>query len=83
MCEPKHLDVDIDYLMNLPEDTEVTVYYSDAIIDIPGGWCAVTGRIYREDGCYDRYTIRAYMKTRGRAFYRMIRNRFNGWKGCD
>lgn len=76
MCEPKDLDVDIDYMMNLPEDTEVTVYYSDAIIDISGGWCKVYGKIYREDGCYDKYTIKAYTKSKGKEYYRMILNRF-------
>ena len=78
MCEPKHLEVDIDYMMNLPEDTEVTVYFRNGIIDIPGGWCTVTGRIYREDGCYDRYTIKAYTKTKGKEYYRMILNRYEG-----
>lgn len=76
MCQPKHLDVDIDYMINLSEDTEVTVCYSDAIIDISGGWCTVSGKIYREDGCYDKYTIRAYAKSKGKEYYRMILNRF-------
>lgn len=76
----KHLEVDIDYMMQLPDDMKVTVYYSDAIIHIKGGWCTVTGEIYYTDDCYDRYTIRTYRKSRGREYYRMILNRFYKWR---
>lgn len=76
----KHLEVDIDYMMQLPDDMKVTVYYSDGISHIKGGWCSVTGEIYYNDTDYDRYHIRAYRKSKGREYYRMILNRFSKWR---
>ena len=56
------LDVDIDYIMGLDDDIIVTAFKSDAILDIPGGWCAVKGKIYYPDGNFDYYTIRVYRR---------------------
>ena len=78
MC--RKLEVDIDYMMQLPEDLKVTVYFSEGIVHIKGGWCTVSGEIYYNDDEYDRYEIRAYTKSKGREYYGKILNRFSKWR---
>lgn len=76
MRSPRFLDVDIDYIMNLEDDCKVSVYKSDAIHDIKGGWYKVNGKIYYPDGSYDFYKIRVYRRKLLDEYYRRIRSRW-------
>lgn len=73
----KFLDVSLEYMMNLPNTLKVTVYYSDAIIDVKGGWCKVYGKIYYNDTDFDYWKIRCYRKKQAKEYYRKLLSKFN------
>ena len=78
---PRILDVDIDYILDLDESVKVSVYKSDAIYDVVGGWYKVHGKIYYPDGSYDYYKIRVYRRKRLDEYYRVILNRRGFYEG--
>ncbi len=67
--------MDIDYILDLDDDVEVTVYKSGAIHDLKGGWYKVNGKIIYPDGSYDYYGIRVYSKRRMNEYYNRIYSR--------
>lgn len=76
MRSPELLDVDIDYIMGLGDDVEVTAFKSDAIHDIVGGWYAVKGKIFYSDGSFDYYMIRVYRRRMLDEYFMMIKRRW-------
>ena len=69
------LDVDIDYIEELPEEYKVSVYLSNGIGDLKGGWYSVRGKIWYDDEHFDYYVIRVYRKKLAREYYRRILNK--------
>lgn len=71
------LEPTIEYMENLSEDIYVTVYISDSISDVEGGYYKVNGKIYYDDEDeekFDYYSIKAWTRKQTREYYHRIKN---------
>lgn len=71
------LQLSISEAESMSEKYKTTVYISDSIHDIVGGYYKVHGKFYydeQDEEKYDYYWIKAYTRKQARKFYNKILN---------